>query len=109
MSLLNLFFLKNSRGLSFRDTRVNHEIPVLYVILRAQYFWFCLQCAGVLFAACNSFVCSVLEFCLQCAGVLLALEVVGTRKNGRARRRHASLARARSLFRPLLPSACHAG
>ena len=46
------------------------------------------------------------------------LEVVGTRKNGRARR-HArgevahpsrvSLARARSLFRPLLPSACYAG
>ena len=66
------FFFKNSRGLSFRDTRVNHEIPVLYVILRAQYFWFCLQCAGVLFAACNSFVCSVLEFCLQCAGVLFA-------------------------------------
>ena len=32
------------------------------------------------------------------------LEVVGTRKNGRARRRH-----ARSLFRPLLPSACYAG
>ena len=32
------------------------------------------------------------------------LEVVGTRKNGRARRR-----RARSLFRPLLPSACYAG
>ena len=40
------------------------------------------------------------------------LEVVGTRKNGRARRRHAlrvSLARARSLSRPLLPSACYAG
>ena len=42
------------------------------------------------------------------------LEVVGARKNGRARRRHArvevfSLARARSLFRPLLPSACYAG
>ena len=47
------------------------------------------------------------------------LQVVGTRKNGRARRRHArgeeahplrvSLARARSLFRPLLPSACYAG
>ena len=40
------------------------------------------------------------------------LEVVGTRKNGRARRRHASLPRAcaRSLFRPrpLLPSACYA-
>ena len=46
------------------------------------------------------------------------LEVVGTRKNGRARR-HArgevahpsrvSLARARYLFRPLLPSACYAG
>ena len=41
---------------------------------------FCLQCAGVLFAACNYFVCSVLEFCLcsvlefclQCAGVLFA-------------------------------------
>ena len=37
------------------------------------------------------------------------LELVGTRKNGRARRRHArgegvSLARARSLFRPLLPT-----
>ena len=48
------------------------KVPVLYVILRAQYFWFCLQCAGVLFAACNSFVCSVLEFCLQCAGVLFA-------------------------------------
>ena len=39
------------------------------------------------------------------------LEVVGTRKNGRARRSHlrVSLARARSLFRPLLPSACYAG
>ena len=40
------------------------------------------------------------------------LEVVGTRKNGRARRRHASrvsLARGRSLFRPLLPSARYAG
>ena len=40
------------------------------------------------------------------------LEVVGPRKNGRARRRHplrVSLARARSLFRPLLPSACYAG
>ena len=38
------------------------------------------------------------------------LEVVSTRKNGRARRRHVrvSLARARSLFRPLLPSACYA-
>ena len=34
------------------------------------------------------------------------LELVGTRKNGRARRRHA---RARSLFRLLLPSACYAG
>ena len=40
------------------------------------------------------------------------LEVVGTRKNGLTRRRHAlrvSLARARSLFRLLLPSACYAG
>ena len=40
------------------------------------------------------------------------LEVVGTRKNGGARRRHpsrVSLARARSLFHPLLPSACYAG
>ena len=42
------------------------------------------------------------------------LEVVGTRKNGRARRRHphpsrVSLARARSLFRPLLPSTCFEG
>ena len=38
------------------------------------------------------------------------LEAVGTRKNGRARRRHACLlAPARSLFRPLLPSACYAG
>ena len=34
------------------------------------------------------------------------LEAVGTRKNGRGRRRHA---RARSLFRPLLPSTCQAG
>ena len=45
---------------------------------------------------------------------------MGTRKNGHARRRHArgeeaphplrvSLARARSLFRPLFPSACYAG
>ena len=34
------------------------------------------------------------------------LEVVGTRKNGRP---NVSLARARSLFRPLLPSACYAG
>ena len=37
----------------------------------------------------------------------MRLEVVGTRENGRARRRHpsrVSLARARSLFRPLLPS-----
>ena len=33
---------------------------------------------------------------------------MGTRKNGRARRRH-SLARAHSLFHPLLPSACYAG
>ena len=31
---------------------------------------FCLQCAGVLFAAYNSFVCSALELCLQCEGVL---------------------------------------
>ena len=39
------------------------------------------------------------------------LEVVGPRKNGRARRRplRVSLARARSLVRPLLPSACYAG
>ena len=40
------------------------------------------------------------------------LEVVGTRKNGRARRRHpsrVSLAHARSPFCPLLPSACYAG
>ena len=44
------------------------------------------------------------------------LEAVGTRKKGRARKRHArghpsrvSLARARSLFRPLLPRACYAG
>ena len=49
------------------------------------------------------------------------LEVVGTRKNGRAKRRHArgerelphpsrvSLACACSLFRPLLPSACYVG
>ena len=34
------------------------------------------------------------------------LEVVGTRKNARERRH---LARPRSLFRPLLPSACYAG
>ena len=34
--------------------------------------FFCLQCAGVSFAACWSFVSSVLEFCLQCAGVLFA-------------------------------------
>ena len=33
---------------------------------------FCLQRAGGLFAACWSFVCSVLEFCLQRAGVLFA-------------------------------------
>ena len=31
---------------------------------------FCLQCAGVLFAAYNSFVCSALKLCLQCEGVL---------------------------------------
>ena len=42
------------------------------------------------------------------------LEVVGTRKNGRVRKRNShpsrvSLARARSLFRPLLSSACYAG
>ena len=40
------------------------------------------------------------------------LEVVGARKNGRARRRHpsrVSLARVRSLFRPLLPGAYYAG
>ena len=36
------------------------------------------------------------------------LELVGARKNGRARRGH-FLARACSLFRPLLPSACYAG
>ena len=36
------------------------------------------------------------------------LELVGARKNGRARRRH-FLARACSLFCPLLPSACYAG
>ena len=33
---------------------------------------FCLQRVVHLFAACRSFVCSVLEFCLQCAGVLFA-------------------------------------
>ena len=33
---------------------------------------FCLQCAGVLFAACNSFVCSELEFCLQRVVLLFA-------------------------------------
>ena len=33
---------------------------------------FCLQCAGVLFAACWSFVSSVREFRLQRAGVLFA-------------------------------------
>ena len=32
--------------------------------LCAQYFCFCLQCAGVSFAACNSFVCRV-QFFLQ--------------------------------------------
>ena len=37
------------------------------------------------------------------------LEVVGTRKNGRARTLRVSLARARSLSRSLLPSACYAG
>ena len=34
---------------------------------------FCLQCAGVLFAACNSFVCSVPEFCLQRVILLLVV------------------------------------
>ena len=29
-----------------------------------------MQCAGVLFAAYNSFVCSALKLCLQCEGVL---------------------------------------
>ena len=63
-----------------RDT-----VPVLYVILRVQYFCFCLQRAGVLFAACNSFacselifvqfflVCSVREFCLQRVILLLVV------------------------------------
>ena len=47
------------------------------------------------------------------------LEVVGARKNGRGRGRHAkgdralpsrvSLSRAQSFLRSLLPSACHAG
>ena len=35
-------------------------------------FCFCLQHAGVLFAACNSFVCSVREFCLQRVILLFA-------------------------------------
>ena len=48
------------------------KVSVLYVIPHAQYFCFCLQCAGVLLAASKSFVCSALEFCLQCAGVLFA-------------------------------------
>ena len=62
------------------------KVPVLYVILRAQYFlllfaacWsfvrsvleFCLQRAGVLFAVCWSFVCRVRKFCLQRAGVFV--------------------------------------
>ena len=39
------------------------------------------------------------------------LKVVGTRKNGCARRRHSRdrPSRARSLFHPLLPNACYAG
>ena len=44
----------------------NHEsFPVLYVILRVQYFCFCLQRAEVLFAACNSFPCSVHFFMVR--------------------------------------------
>ena len=45
------------------------KVPVLYDILRAQYFL-------LLFAACGSFVCSVREFCLQRVGVLSVCSVL---------------------------------
>ena len=35
---------------------VNDTVPVLYVIVCLD---FCLRCAGILFAACKSFACSV--------------------------------------------------
>ena len=82
-SLLNLFKKTNSRGFSFCDTRVNlsvktpscnesqEKVSVLYAILRAQYFCFCLLWE-FLFAACWSFVCSVREFCLQLVILLFA-------------------------------------
>ena len=35
---------------------VNDTVPVLYVIFCLD---FCLRCAGILFAACKSFACSV--------------------------------------------------
>ena len=71
-----LFLNKNSRGLvwvfvtpPWISLRKNCEpqepwdkVPVLYVILRGQYYCFCLQCAGVLFAVCISFVCSMHVF-----------------------------------------------
>ena len=52
----------------------NHETrsPSFTSSCARSTFCFCLQRAGVLFAACSSFVCSVLEFCLQRAGVLFA-------------------------------------
>ena len=82
-SLLNLFKKTNSRGFSFCDTRVNlsvktpscnesqEKVSVLYAILRAQYFCFCLLWE-FLFAACWSFVCNVREFCLQRVILLIA-------------------------------------
>ena len=71
------FFRKQTRGVlvfltpawklchvSCEPRQPRDKVPVLYVILCAQYFCFCLQCAEILFAACWSFVCSVREFCL---------------------------------------------
>ena len=47
------------------------------------------------------------EWIIRYLQYLQYLQLVGARKNGRARKRH-FLARACSLFRPLLPSACYA-
>ena len=93
MSLLNLSLEKKIRGvwvfvtpalISLCKNSAQWEpwdkVPVLYVILCAQYFCFFLRCVGVLFAAynsfvqavCWSFVCSVREFCLQRVILLFA-------------------------------------
>ena len=74
-SLLNLFFLKKKtfEGSEFSwHLRDETRSQSFTSSCTRSTFCFCLQRAGVLFAACGSFVCSELEFRLQRARVLFA-------------------------------------